>query len=218
MKIRGWHFLRSDNKLRDGRDAPPDGVTLQQDGSIIPCESGLHASVRAVHALCYRPEPVRAPICRVELSGTIVPDGDLVDKHAASERTILWRLDGETTDRVLYEFARWSALQVVDLWDAPDVMRQYLQTGDESLRAAARAAARDAQSTTREAVWYAASAAWFVAQRAVSYVAVYAAEAIARSDTWYTTKDDTWYAIRDAAINTQNDQLEHLVIEAHEAA
>lgn len=44
----------------------------------------------------------------------------------------------ETT---LREFARWCALQVVDLWGAPQVVRQYLETGNEAARAAARAAA-----------------------------------------------------------------------------
>ena len=29
-------------------------------------------------------------------------------------------------------------VEVVDLWDAPDAVRQYLETGDETLRAAAR--------------------------------------------------------------------------------
>jgi len=71
---------------------------------------------------------------------------------------------------ILNEVARWYALQVADLWDAPDVVRQYLETGDESLRDAvlstprgvawneARDAARDAaRGAVREAVF---DAAW----------------------------------------------------------
>ena len=54
----------------------------------------------------------------------------------------------------LREFARWCALQVIDLWDAPDVVRRYLETGDETLRDAS-------QSAALSAAWDAAlSAAW----------------------------------------------------------
>jgi hypothetical protein len=30
------------------------------------------------------------------------------------------------------EFARWCALQVVDMWDCPDIVRDYLETGNEA--------------------------------------------------------------------------------------
>jgi hypothetical protein len=43
-------------------------------------------------------------------------------------------------------FTRQCALDVIDLWDAPAVVRQYLETGDESLRASAWDAAWDAQT------------------------------------------------------------------------
>jgi hypothetical protein len=35
---------------------------------------------------------------------------------------------------LLFDFARWCALQVIDLWDAPVIVRQYLETGDETLQ------------------------------------------------------------------------------------
>ena len=38
-----------------------------------------------------------------------------------------------------------TASSVIYLWDAPAVVREFLETGDESKRAAARDAARDAQ-------------------------------------------------------------------------
>jgi hypothetical protein len=105
----------------------------------------------------------------VELDGEIVPHGEPVDKHVGRRRKILATIDA--TD-LLREFARWCALHVIDLWDAPDVVRKYLETGDASLREAARdaawAAARDsgaaraALAATREAAWEAArDAAWF---------------------------------------------------------
>lgn len=56
MTVLTWHFLHADNRLRDGRDAPPDGEWLRQDGTIVPCVSGLHASERIIDALAYHPE------------------------------------------------------------------------------------------------------------------------------------------------------------------
>ena len=137
--VLAWHFLRNDGKLRDGRDAPPDGEWLVHDGPVIPCESGLHASENILDALHNAPGNI---ICRVELRGGIQEHGDPVDKLVGRERRILWRLNAETGERVLREYARWAALQVIDLWDAPDVMREYLVTGDESIRDAAYVASK----------------------------------------------------------------------------
>ena len=65
----------------------------------------------------------------------------------------------------LREFARWCALQVIDLWDAPDVVYEYLKTGDETLRDAARAAAWGiVRNDARDIAWAAAvDATWYVA-------------------------------------------------------
>ena len=71
---------------------------------------------------------------------------------------------GIDATELLREFARWCALQAIDEWDAPDVVCNYLETGDESLReevkalAKARAwngvaAARAAELATRAAGW-----------------------------------------------------------------
>lgn len=128
-----YHFVGE--SLRDGRAIPADGEWLVHDGAVKLYASGLHASIAPFDALQYAPGNT---LCLVELRGTIVR-GD--DKVVASERRIIKRIDAEP---LLREFARWSALQVIELWDAPDVVRQYLTTGDESLRAAAWAAARDA--------------------------------------------------------------------------
>ncbi|MCB7127908.1 MAG: hypothetical protein J3T61_00015, partial [Candidatus Brocadiales bacterium] len=80
-----------------------------------------------------------------------------------SERTVLWRLDIED---LLRDFTRRCALDVVDLWDAPDVVVRYLKTGDESLRDAARAAARDAKDAARAAARDAKDAAGAAARAA----------------------------------------------------
>src|SRR5690606_3947902 len=141
---------------------------LKHDGPVVPCESGLHASERAIDALKHAPYGREIVLCRVELAGTILEHGDPVDKLTASERRILWRLDGEATDRVLREFARWSASQVLHLWDAPQAVRAYLGTGDETLREAAGGAAKDAlRAAAGAAAW---SAAWAAAEDRKSVV------------------------------------------------
>jgi len=50
--------------------------------------------------------------------------------------TALWGFDA---GQLLKEFARRCALDVIDLWDAPEVVVQYLKTGDERLLREARA-------------------------------------------------------------------------------
>ena len=138
--IEAWHFVN--DTLRDGQPVPADGETLVHDGKLRLCKSGLHASEDIFDALRYAPGHT---ICRVQCGG-VVERGD--GKLVCSERTILWRVDGFD---LLLEFARWSALQVADLWDAPDVVLNYLKTGDESIRKAARATAMYAYRAARDA-------------------------------------------------------------------
>ena len=160
MSRLAWHFLRDNGELRDGTKPPPDGEWLSVDGDIRACSWGLHASERILDALGFAPGSV---ICRVEVRGDIREHGRPPDKLVARERRILWRLDAEIGGRVLREFARWAALQVIDLWDAPAVVREYLETGDESLRYAARSAAGPAAG---DAAWDAARDAAWAAQNA----------------------------------------------------
>ena len=88
----------------------------------------------------------------VEIDGELVTHGDPPDKVVGRRRKILASIDA--TD-LLREFARWCALQVIHLWECPDVVRRYLETGDESIRAAAW-----------DAAWAAARAAAWDSQRA----------------------------------------------------
>jgi hypothetical protein len=140
-----WHFVS--DKLRDGRDIPADGVKLKQDGKLVMCETGLHASRVLLDALSYAPG---CTVCRVKVSGNVIEDDD---KLVASERTIVWRLE---VKQLLLAFARQQALKVAHLWEMPKVVRQYLETGDESLRSAASAAASAASAN---ATYAAANAA-----------------------------------------------------------
>ncbi len=134
MKI-AYHFVGA--TLRDGRPVPPDGETLVHSGELKMCVAGLHASLHPFDALRYAPG---ATLCKVEVFGKILEDKD---KLCAQKRRIIARFDAT---ELLYKFARLQALSVIDNWDAPDVVRQYLTTGDESLRRAASRAAQSAAS------------------------------------------------------------------------
>ena len=143
-----WHFVG--DKLRDGRQVPEDGEWLEYRGPLVLCESGLHWSREPFDALTYAPGPT---LCLVEVGGEIV-EGD--DKGISTHRKIIARMDA--TELLRY-FARMQALSVIHLNEGlcnSEVVCDYLMTGDESLRAAAWAAARDA---ARDAAWAAARAA-----------------------------------------------------------
>ena len=131
-----WHFTRLDCRLGygDGRLVVA-GETLTHDGPVKLCSSGLHASVSLLDALGHASGPY---LWRVKCSGEVIK-GD--DKLVCTERTAIAGFDAS---EMLRDFARRCALDVVNLWDAPDVVIRYLKTGDKSIRAAARAAAWDA--------------------------------------------------------------------------
>ena len=152
MKTYYWFSKKNTLPHGDGRRIKV-GRTHKVDPDLLHiCHYGLHASAKPLDALKYAPGNV---LWGVKLGGRII---EQTDKACASERTYLWRMDA--TD-VLRRFARKCALDVIDLWDAPDVAVQYLKTGDEGLRAAAWDAARAAR-----AAWDAARAAWDAARAA----------------------------------------------------
>ena len=119
------------------------GSTHKVKGELRMCENGLHGSRNILDALGYGRGKY---IYRTDHGGEII-QGD--DKLCSSERTYLWRVESE---QVLRKFARMCALDVIHLWDAPKVVVEYLKTGAESKRDAARAEARAAE-------WAAAGAA-----------------------------------------------------------
>jgi hypothetical protein len=194
----------------DGRRVPGDPVIIGGQvtligGRIKPCEYGLHGSERLLDALGYAPydKPV---IGYCAFGGTIKRE---TDKLAARSRTVLWMLDEAESETVLRVHARWSALTVLHLWDAPDVVTRYLVTGDESLRDAARDAAWDAAWAAARAV--ARAAAWAAARDA----AWDAAWAAARAAAWDAARDAAWAAAWDAARAVSNTELERLAWSAH---
>ena len=116
-------------------------------------------------------------------------------------------------------FARWCALQVIHLWNCPDVVKQYLETGDEGLRDAAWYAAWNAAwNAASDAAWYAArsvgNAAWstrFAVKEAASDAADAASDAAsdARDATKKAAHDahDAW----DAEQKEQVDELRRMI-------
>jgi len=200
-----WHFIGEDGISGANSNYRPGGIEIH-NGPLNLCESGLHASRRALDALTYAPGPI---VRRVELGGKIVEDDD---KMCASERRELWRMDATA---ILREFARWCAIgAVIGYWpDAPEVIRRWLATGDESLRFAIGDAARTATRTTpqstaamssaRHATW---QVAWDAARRAAWDAAGVAA--------WGTTGDAAWYAAWGTAWAAMNSKLESMLLDA----
>src|SRR5574343_109471 len=191
-----WWFEPADGLLQygDGRK-PEKGITHTVCVKPVPCKAGLHASVRSIDALVYARSSV---LWRVQLGGAIVHDNK---KCSATERTYIQRIDIEPQ---LREFARWCALQVIHLWDAPDVVRQYLETGDESLRDAAQAAVWDAaEDVASEAAAARVAAAASAVRDARDARSAAAASAVRDAES-------AWAAAWDA----QNVELERLVLTA----
>ena len=199
MKRSLYHFTGS--TLRDGSPIPEPGVWLKHDGPVIPCKSGLHASEHPFDALAYAPGNL---LHKVRLRGNITPHGNPVDKYCASERRIVATIDAEC---VMRSFARRVALDAVKRYwlEAPEVVVEYLKTGDETKRAAARDAAGDAAwAAARDAAWAAAraaarDAAWDAARAAAWDAARAAAEDAAGDAAWAAARDAAWAAARAAA-------------------
>ena len=168
MKKRYWHFIGSDRKLANGDSRLVEaGQTYTIDCRPSLCELGLHASKNPLDALNYAPGMI---VCRVELGGNIIHSDD---KSVATERKVLWIADAED---VLNEFGRWCALQVIGLWDAPDVVVEYLKTGNESLREESSQLSASASARAR-----ASASAWASARASASASAWASARARARA-------------------------------------
>lgn len=205
-RIRGWHFLQPDRRMLDGNVAAP-GYVYSVEGPLRLCDWGLHASRRAIDALGYAPGPV---VGRVEQWGDIIHGGD---KYVARHREYLWITDAS---EVLRGYARWCASEVLHLWKepVPQVVMDWLATGDELLRDAARRVSwRAAESATDSAARRAAlsatdsagqSATWIAAWDAGWSAAISTAERATRSTTW-----STWSAAREK----QNAELERRLME-----
>jgi hypothetical protein len=183
--VLAWHWTNGPI-LRDGRPVSA-GDVVTHDGPVEICTTGLHASERIIDALQYAPGSY---IWRVECRDIVRRQDDkLVCRH----RTHVW---GYEADPVLRALVRACALDVIHLWDAPPIVRQYLETGDESIRDAARDAAWAAAGAAGDAAWAAGYAAEFGAG--------------ATRDAAWAARDAAW----DAARDKQNDRLTRMIEEA----
>ena len=156
--MKAWHFVRGNRRLGFGHgETVAAGYVYAVKGQIALCRWGLHASVKPLDALQYAPGPI---VCRVEMGGEIIRGAD---KIVAQTREVLWMADATNA---LHEFAcvvaeeALKAEKVTDerSWAAIAAKRKWLAgeitSGDlAAARAAASAAARDA-----DAAWAAAGA------------------------------------------------------------
>ena len=186
-----WHFTGT--TLRDGRAIPPIGQVLKHTGKVTPCISGLHFSLTPSDALQFAPGPF---LHLVRIDGEYLSHNN---KGVADNRTIVASMDAT---ELLRFFARMQALSVVHLWDAPDLVLDYLMTGDESIRDAARNAAWNA-------AWNAArNAAWDADWNAARNAAWNAARNAARDAAWNAARNAAWDAAWDAARDAARDAAE----------
>ena len=137
-----YHFTA--DKLCDGRPIPRIGRWLTFSGTPSPCKCGLHASPDAFDALQYAPGNF---LHRVQLGGKIVSHGNPVNKFAAQKRKIIASIDAIEIMRL---FARRVALDAIHLWDAPPVVKEFLETGDPSNAASAANAANAADHVKKK--------------------------------------------------------------------
>ena len=207
-KILAWYFSEESRRLRYGDNRP---IVLGKEhivwGTPEPCKRGLHGSINLLDALEYAPGSI---VWRVELSGRI-KKGD--DKIAATRRRYI--AGGIDVYGVLREFARKQALSVAHLWDMPAIVREYLETGDESKRAeaiSAVSAIESPKSATKSAISaISATRSTVSAILSATWVAVLAAESAERAETELKAKPAAWLDARAVAWSAANEMLTNMV-------
>lgn len=131
--ILAWHFTA--DTLHDGSPILAVGEVLRHAGELIPCHSGLHASIDPFDALTFAPGPL---LHRVRCGGEIIAHDN--DKIVCRERTIIASIDATT---LLRRFACDQAIEALRIAAVtpPPIVARWLQTMDESIRDAAWSAA-----------------------------------------------------------------------------
>ena len=175
-----WHFTA--DKLRDGSPLSKVGMWEHYEGKLELYKSGLHWSRDPFDALQHAPG---ANLRRVEIKGDILEQSN---KGCSHYRRTVYQFDA--TELLRY-FARMQALSIIHLYPngADDVVFDYLMTGDESLRAAAWAAAWDV----------AGAAAWVAARDSAWAAARDSAGAAAGAAAWDSAGAAAGAALRDSA-------------------
>ena len=226
MTYHYYWFAPGDGRIEyDRRRKPRRGRTHKVDCTPQLFAAGLHASRDPHDALRYWRSGY---LWRVQLGGTVVHGDDI---SFATERTYIAHIDATY---LLWLYARLCALDVINLWDAPDVVREYLRTGDESNRDAARVAAWDAvraaaravsvtaewdavRDAARAAAWAAARVApQFSPRAAVWDAATNAVRAAASAAAWDAASAAAGAAAWDAARDAQRRRFVEMVNQAFE--
>ena len=218
-RLFGWHFAGS--TLRDGSPLPKVGVWERYSGALDMCKSGLHVGITPWDALQY------APGDTLRLVEYAKVGEQQSDKIVCARRRTIVQMDA--TEMLRY-FARLQAISCIDRWQQkpPEVVLDWLHTGDELAREAAREAARAAAWAAREAAWaaraaaraaasaaaWAASAAVSEAARAAASAAAWAASAAAREAAW-AAREAAWAASA-AASAAAREEFNALVYECFE--
>ena len=147
-----WHFAKIENGQPVMRNGKPIiiGKTYTVKKNVL-YKNGYHGSKNILDALDYAPGEW---LSIRKISNNVIT-GD--DKVCGKECTHIKGVD--ITD-ILRDFARKCALDVIHLWDAPDVVVKYLKTGKKELRERAGDAAWTAANcAARAAANYAANCA-----------------------------------------------------------
>ena len=192
LKASMWHIAENSGLLGHGDERLiVVGETLTVAGPIFMCWNGLHACERLLDALAYANGTV---ICEVALGADAYTEAD---KSVSSSRTCIAMTTPEVGERILRNFARWCALDVAHLWDMPEDVRQYLETGDESVRSAAETTAWIAAGAAGEAAIR--SAAEAAGEAAGEAAAEAAARSAAEAAAWSAAEAAAWSAAEAAA-------------------
>ncbi len=121
---------------------------------------------------------------------------------------------------LLHRFARWCAVNVTGLWNAPPIVRDYLSTGDEEKRPAAEAEIKKALKKTKQAQFPAVIAALYATTslkqvwKVALATATEAQNAVARAWTKHAPAKMKRALYKDcikAHLATQRNQLRQLV-------
>ncbi len=170
MKRQAWHFLYSDWRTGYDKLLVRIGEKLVYSGEMPPVPElrGLHASERIIDALGHANGAI---VTRVECEGEIVDSYPGDTKFVCTERTAIWGYDASDELRLFSRLVAKEALEKffdeTKFGKMPQVVLDWLETGDEQLRSAARSAA--------------SSAAWSAASSAASSAAYSAARSAASS-------------------------------------
>ena len=183
----GYWFSKTDGTTEFQMDPASVGKTHRHDGECIPCVSGLHASPTPWDALGYAPGP---KLWEVEIPDDAVAGEGTFGKFSARSRTYVRRVD---LTHILRRIAVERALSMIHMWDAPAIMREYLQ--DE----AAGIDRSDIRGSAWDASW---SRAWDPVLDAARDAALDAALAAAWGAACATAWDAVVDATRDASMTT----------------